>query len=535
MGDLNKMVKLFIVDDEIDLIEGVKTLIPWSDYGIKICGDANNGLAAFELIKNLKPDILIADIRMPKMDGLELLTNLKVENINVKSIILSGYSDFEYAKKAINLNTIEYLLKPCRPEEIIEAVLKAKKLLEDENLNTSILEDYKISYKENISQKRKEFLKELAIGKNINFVEVELKAYSYDIKISIDKSFLAVTFCIDNKNKISDYKNMVAINCNIVDYTRNLLSKEVLGYFEEDNDTTFILCIDKEYYNSKRFLENIIKIKDEIKTLFHTTLTVGVGSMARDIKAINESYRDASVALEAKFFLGKDRVINLSNTHAYEDMTGFYPINEEIDILNCLETGNKILMHEKLESFYNKLCDEKLPSKGFMQKTSISFCSRVYKFCVDKNINASQIFDSDLKAFDKIEECETMTELKEYVTSILNNILEKMREVDKKSIFIKRAVEYIIKNYYKDISLEIVSKELYITPGYLSLLFKQEMGINFIDFIAGYRIEKAKELLKNSSLKNYEVSNMIGFRDEKYFSQIFKKYVGLTPSQYKQK
>lgn len=529
------MFKLFIVDDEVDLIEGIKTLIPWSDYDIEICGDANNGLAAFELIKKLKPDILISDIRMPKMDGLELLRNLKLKNINLKSIILSGYSDFDYAKKAMNLNSIEYILKPCRPEEILEVVLKAKKLLEDERKNASILEDYKISYNKSFSQNRNKFLKQLAIGKNINLIEIDLKVYSCDIKTSIGKSFLAITFSIDNKNKILEYENIIAINCDLVNYTSNLLTSEVVGYFENDNDTTFILYIDKTDYNSKRFLQNITKIKDDIKTLFHSTLTVGIGSIVKDIKDINSSYRDASEALEAKFFLGNDRVINSSNIHAYEDMTGVYPTNEEIDILNCLETGNEILMHNGLENFYNKLCHDKLPSKGFLQKISISFCSRLYKFCVDKNINTSQIFDSNLKTFDKIEECETMKDLFEYVSLILNNILEKMCEADKKNIFTKMAVGYIMKNYYKDISLEVVSKELFITPGYLSLIFKQDMGINFISFIAGYRIEKAKELLKNSSLKNYEVSNSIGFKDEKYFSQIFKKYVGLTPSQYRQK
>ncbi|MBC8061214.1 MAG: response regulator [Clostridiaceae bacterium] len=529
------MFKLFIVDDEIDLIEGIKTLIKWSDYDIEICGQANNGLTAFQLIKILRPDILIADIRMPKMDGLKLLINLKEENINVKSIILSGYCDFDTAKTAINLNIIEYLLKPCRPKEIIEVVLKAKKLLEDEQKNIRILEDYKTSYNESILQKKREFLMELAIDENINFIEIESKAYSYHIKTSLEKSFLAITFSIDNKNKILDKKNVVEMNWNIVNYTNTVLHKEIVGDFQINNETTFILYIDKSYYNSRRFLETITKIKNEIKALSENTLTIGVGSIVTDLIAINESYKDARIALEAKFFLGNDRVISLGNIHAYEDMTGFYPVNEEIDILNCLETGNKVLMQQKLEDFYNKLCDEKLPSKGFLQKISISFCSRVYKFCVDKNINASQIFDFNLKTFDKIEECETMIELTEYVSSLLDSILQCMGDVHKKNIFTRKAVEYIMKNYPNDISLEVISRELYITPGYLSLLFKQEMGINFIDFITKYRIERAMELLKNSSLKNYQVSNMIGFKDEKYFSQIFKKYVGLTPSQYKQK
>ena len=126
-------------------------------------------------------------------------------------------------------------------------------------------------------------------------------------------------------------------------------------------------------------------------------------------------------------------------------------------------------------------------------------------------------------------------ELKIYICCVLNSIIDKINEVSKKNVVITTAVEYIMKNYNKEISLEVVSKELYISTGYLSLLFKQEMKVNFIDFISNYRIDKAKELLKDNSLKNYQVARQVGFNDEKYFSQLFKKHTGVTPTQYRQK
>lgn len=526
------MYKLFIVDDEIDRIEAIKALIPWSDYQIEVCGQANNGMTAFELIKKLQPDIVISDIRMPIMDGLELFEKLKQENIKIKGIILSGYDDFEYAKKAINLNVIEYLLKPCKPEEILEAVIKGKKILEQELNSNNILESYKVSYDESLFRKRSEILKALVLGKNIKLEDIEKNVQIDNVKKKNEKCFLILIFSIDNKNEITDYKKVEKIKSNIMILAKKHFIKETLvECVENSEDIICIMFIDKNYYKSNALLLNINNIKDEIGR----SLTVGIGSLVKSIKDINQSYNLATHALEARFFLGKNRVINLKDINPYNDMTGVYPINEELDIINCLSTGNKESLAPGVENFYNKLCVDKLPSKKFLQKITISLCSRIYKFCIDKNINVKDIFDSELEIFDKLEDCETIMELKIYICSVLNNVVDKIKEVSKKNVVITLAVEYIIKNYNKDISLEVVSKELYISTGYLSLLFKQEMKVNFIDFISNYRIEKAKELLKDNSLKNYQVARQVGFNDEKYFSQLFKKHTGITPTQYRQK
>jgi len=525
------MFKLFLVDDEIDRIRAIKALIPWRYYQIEICGEANNGLTAFQEIKKLQPDIVISDIRMPIMDGLELFKKIKQENMKVKGIILSGYDDFEYAKKAINLNVIEYLLKPCKPEEILEAVLKARNILEQELKSKNILENYRVGYDESLSQKRRELLKDLTLGKNVNLEDIDCNMQMDCIKKKNEKYFMTMIFSIDNKSEITDYTKVEKIKSNIIKLGKKYFVEETLiEYFQNSEDIIFIMFIEKAYYNSNTLLLNINNLKDEIDI----SLTVGIGSLVKNIKDINQSYISAIQALEEKFFLGNNRIINLESINTHKDMAGLYPINEEQDIINCLSTGNIEFIIPRVESFYNKLCGDKLPSKGFLQKVTVSFCSRIYNFCIDKNINVKDIFDSELKIFDKLEACETIIELKSYVCSILNNVIYKMKEVNKKNVVITMAVEYIMKSYNKDISLEVVSKELYISAGYLSLLFKQEMKVNFIDFISNYRIEKSKELLKDTSLKSYQVAKLVGFNDEKYFSQLFKKHTGVTPTQYRQ-
>ena len=536
------MYKLFIVDDEIDRIEAIKTLIPWNDYQIEVCGQANNGMTAFGLIKELLPDIIISDIRMPIMDGLELFKKLKQENIKIKGIILSGYDDFEYAKKAINLNVIEYLLKPCKPGEIIEAVVKARKMVEQELTNNNILKSYKVSYDESLCKKRSELLKALVLGKDIKSYDVENNAQIDNTRIDniqidnvkkkSDKLFLILIFSIDNKNKIVDYNKVEEVKSNIIILAKkHFINGTLVECLENSQDIICIMSIDKNYYNSNSLSLNINNIKAELGR----SLTVGIGSLVKSIKDINQSYNIATQAIDARFFLGENRIINLKDINPYNDMTGVYPINEELDIINCLSTGNKESLITGVENFYNKLCADKLPSKKYIQKITISFCSRIYKFCIDKNINVKDTFDSELEIFDKLEECETIMELKIYICCVLNNIIDKINEVSKKNVVITTAVEYIMKNYNKEISLEVVSKELYISTGYLSLLFKQEMKVNFIDFISNYRIDKAKELLKDNSLKNYQVARQVGFNDEKYFSQLFKKHTGVTPTQYRQK
>ena len=185
-----------------------------------------------------------------------------------------------------------------------------------------------------------------------------------------------------------------------------------------------------------------------------------------------------------------------------------------------------------MNDFYDKLCNGGMPTKKNIQGATLSLLGSINKFCIDNDIDINAL--SKLSSpFDVVLQCETIDELKNQLELIISNIFAKTNPLNKNNSLIKLAINFITENYSKDITLESIAREIHLTPGYISQLFKQETGINFLEFLHKYRVEKSKELLKNKFLKNYEIAYMVGYTNEKHFSKIFKKYTGLTPSQYR--
>ncbi|QAA30991.1 response regulator [Clostridium manihotivorum] len=512
------MYKLFLVDDEIELIEGLKELVDWERNNIQICGEANNGIDALEKILTLKPDIVIMDIRMPKMSGLELLEKIYSKGLSIKCIILSGYDDFSYAKQALNLSAYNYLLKPCRPSEILEAVLDAKnKLIEERS-------------KEKIIQAN--MLKELILKPFSNTEtndSIFISSFDYAnlqvIILSIDHSTVIYNL-FDNKD-IDFLKESIK---NITIETLDCLN--IVNLFEEDSSLVLLIAPSSSLLSEAPVSTTLLKLKDLIRSSLGFSITIAVGTSVNKLEALNLSYSSCKKALEYKFFLGEGNIIYADNISHYNTASNPYPLDEELKLMSYLRTGSIDDIHSILERFYSRLCQGGIPRKKNIQSYSLSLLGSINKFCIESDIDINSI--SKLGSpFDVILQCETINELKNQLEIIISNIFDRINSTNKNNSLVKLALDFITKNYDKDITLETVAKEIHFTPGYVSQLFKQETGVNFLEFLHKYRIEKSKALLKNKLLKNYEVAYMVGYTNEKHFSKTFKRYTGLTPSQYK--
>lgn len=531
------MYKLFLVDDEIDLVEGIKSSIDWLSYDIEICGDADNGITALEKILMHLPDIVIMDIRMPKMSGLELLQNITAHKLNTKCIILSGYDDFSYAKKAIELKATNYLLKPCRPNDILEAVLNVKNIIEKENIKENLLKKYQLEFNENLPNIKESFLKRLL--KNTSHPSYDLSKKIEALNVNLTNSNLLVSILrIDYSTVLYDLyseTDIEVIKHSIKDLTRKTFSDfNFFEILEDEDDIILILSLEESNISNDCPLKTLNKLKNSIKINLGFSITIALGNIVDSIFDINKSYNEAYLAIGSKFFLGDDRIIQLDDINSTDAKPKSYPLGEELAIINCLRIVNKSSLKSNIEDFYNHLSKDGVPSKKHMQGATLSLLGSIYKFCVENDIDINSLSNKNSSPFDKILKCETISEIKDQVYLILNSIFYKINELDKKNSLVKVAINYIIKNYDKDISLDSISKEIYITSGYLSQLFKQETGVNFLEFVHKYRIEKSKELFKNKTFKNYEIAAMVGYGSEKYFSKTFKKYTGLTPTQYRE-
>lgn len=531
------MINLLIADDEIEILEGIRSVIDWEEHDIKICGEASDGKSALELIYKLSPEVILMDIRMPKLTGLQVLEEIQKNNLNTKCIILSGYDDFYYAQEAINLKAADYLLKPCQPNDILESVLRVKKAIEAEKLRETLFDKYKSSFYENISILKEKLLRELIYNTYSDYDTLQDKIDLYKINLS-KSNLLAAILHIDmlpESNKEFGQIDIETLKIAIKEIIDKIIpysfGKEI---FQDNQDIVIILSHENQinwYSISNKIFE---EVKKKVENEFQILATIGIGESVENINEIFKSYNEAASAVDAKFFMGEGNVIFFNEISLKSLNSISYPLNEDIKIINCLSTGNMDKLKEYVDDYFKTLCSDSLVSTDYIKYSCFALLGSILRLSLEKTTNANTIFDNNLDWINDIKNCKTIVQLQETILNIVCYVFNAINENKNTNYLIKNAVEYIKENYHEDINLETIARNIFITPGYLSLLFKQETGVNFLEYLHKYRIQKAKEYFHNKLLKNYEVSRMVGYTNEKYFSQMFKRYTGLTPTQYKE-
>ncbi|MDP9750149.1 response regulator [Thermoanaerobacter pentosaceus] len=527
------MTKLLIVDDEPEVIEGISTLVDWKSHGIEICSFATNGEEALEKIRSLHPDIVLIDIKMPKLDGLQVIEYATKEGLRFESIILSGYDDFYFAQKAIELRSLNYLLKPCKPKEVLDAVLNAKSILEKQKEKEELINKFVEYYNETLPVLKERILNEVIFGIRNDKKELEQTFKKYDIRFASGKYCVVlarfdIEKVIDTHLESSIKQEAYTLAC------VNLIQEDLKDFraevFRGRNEIVIILNSDYEF-DKETTNDLLLKIKRSIAEKLGLHLYFGIGKWIDEIRKINHSYTQALNALELKFFADEIDLLYYDDICITQSSI-LYPVEEEKAIINSLVLGQKDELNNKIEAFLNSLYNNNVLNKWFIKSAVLVLLGSVIKICYDKGIDLNDIANN--RVFENILKTNKKESLKSSLVNLVHMIANKIEQSENKNPIVKAAVNYIEKNYNKNITLESVAKEVYVTPAYLSILFKRELKINFIDYLHKVRIQKAQELFENQNLKIYQVANMVGFTDEKYFSQIFKKYTGLTPTQYRE-
>ena len=533
------MYKLVIIDDEKEQVEGIKMAIAWEQYEIEICGTAFNGRQGLELIEEKLPDIGIIDIKMPLLGGLELIEEVNKKNIKMQSIILSGYDDFYFAQKAIELKTTNYLLKPCQPEKILQSVLKVKNVIMEEQRRKNILTCYQELISSNIPILKEKFLTELIKGEIHDLEVITKKIHNYELNFSGAAQDYCVVLFSNDQQPYSGYgarsEETEYIILTILDTVQQSLAQEYrFEAFCYNNNILTVLEVNKQENDLQTLLKRLETIKQRINEVHDVSFTIGIGDLVSPLAALWKSYRQAEAAIETRFLSGENRIV-LYDYHMSEENGEFlYPLQAVNRILLCLEKGDEEQVKNTVHKFFHNISVEGKPAKRQIQKLSLTLFSNILHFCLDKNIEFKSTGLDILKTFDQIFQAKTMLQLEEEMVRILTGIVRGLVSNKELNEIVQFALDYIHEHYPHNINLQLISEQVNYSPSYLSLLFKQETGTNFIDYLNNYRIEMAKKLLKNTSYKNYEVAYKVGYQDEKYFYQLFKRYTGLTASQYRE-
>lgn len=531
------MYKIVIVDDEPEQVEGIKNVINWEQYELTIAGTAENGAKGLALIEKLMPEIVIVDIKMPVMGGLEMLEEVKKRGIKLQSIILSGYDDFCFAQKAIALQTSNYLLKPCRPEQILQSVLRAKNLISEEKRKSAVFKDYQDLIRENLPVLKEKFLTDLLKGELSDRAAIEQKMGRYGLAFS----GFAAEYCVvlfgchwwpageqPGPGKTDEYLLLA-----VQELIKQGLTPELRCELLSEGERVVVLAEVTDGIYREILPLKLGQIKEEIEEHYDLDVTVGIGGPVSPLAAVWRSYQQAAAALETGFFSGEQQVI----FYDPQMLTGrkfLYPFQEVKKVLLSLETGDEKAVQAAVEKFFRVLVLDGKPGKREMQQLSLTLVSNIFQFCFDHNIELEQNSADILNFFDQIGQAGTLQQLKEIIGLFLTGIVRRLAAERERNKIVQFALDYIKENYRHNINLPMIAEQVNYSPSYLSFLFKQETGQNFVDYLNHYRIEQAKKLLRDTEAKNYEIAYQVGYQDEKYFYQIFKKYTGLTASQYRE-
>lgn len=507
-------LKLLIADDEENIRNGLKNILDWESLGIRFCGAAANGKEAFNQILDIQPDIVIMDIKMPGLSGIEVIEKVSQhcteQTFRMPSfIVLSGFPDFEYAQKTMNAGAKAYLLKPV-DEELLE-----KKVIEI----SAEIKKYK-EQREGILQS-KDFQEQSFVTKIIagqNFSEDSLP----DTKFFTDcEKSNYMCLCVMNSKIPENLKNdfYTGLEKSFSFFTKVIIKNndDTLVFLKTSNDTAVMNCVSRicggENYPS-----------------FMTS-----GGLFCGIKGIFSSYCEAKELLRYLFFFSEMPIINKNDVENYKKTnvcTQKISISEFVkNLLFCIETYDKNQMARNLEMLKIQYSDFSM-SEGEIKKAVISILSDLRNSIVEKyperEINNSHTLDF----VPELLEASTYSYLIDFASSVAQDFLESFNFNMADSMIVK-VISYVKSNYSKDLKLENLGELFNCNSAYLGKKFTKHTGVQFNTFLDNLRVEAAKEKLLNTDLKIYQISKLVGYNNTDYFFMKFKKNTGLTPKEFK--
>ena len=530
--------KVFLVEDEIVVREGIRNNIPWEKTPYSLVGEAPDGEMALSMIQDIKPDILITDIRMPFMDGLTLSKIVKNTLPWIKIIILSGHDEFEYAREAISIGVEEYMLKPVSSQDMIKVLEKTAKRIDDEKEKLLDIEKLKAQIRSSTDILRDRWLSDFIDGKIPAAAAIEQgKDFGVDL---LARSYTVVTVGIMS----SFEKEGQLIQAKII--LQSIMEKYVNTIWFQENEKCFVILIkEKSTYEgeSSGSIEESVYIiaqalKHEVERNTECKVMIGIGPVVERLGEVARSYSTARKIINHGISQGLSLIADLSILPHEEN--GFDPspiLNIDGDMfLTKLKYTSKNDIDLIIQEYTDFLGSNFSENQMFVFFTFGEIIIAASKIVEALGGDIRKVAPFSLKQEDIQDIANSRLVFYEKAKQLLHAVIE-YRDTHTagryRSVIVK-AREYINRNFSSaDISLYSTATYVGISPNHLSTVFAQETGEKFIEYLTRVRMEKAKQLLRDTAMKSVDIAYETGFNDPHYFSSIFKKNTGFSPREYR--
>lgn len=476
---------------------------------------------------------------MPFMDGIQLSQELRKSYPTIEIVILTGFDEFEYAQKAINLNVNQYILKPISSNDLIEILLKIKAQLDDEISKKEDLESLKEHYFKSLPILKEKFFSSL-ITSRLKKEEIYEKCKNYRINLKGDCYSVAV-ISIDNSILEGKQVYKSGEERELIIYAALNIVAEIGDMYDIHNifihNDRIVLIIPATEKKSETISDEILSILEEIRQSIEKYLklevTIGLGTMEKDISMISDSWGNAVAALDYRLILGSNRIIWIEDIEPSSKDKIIFDKTMEHELESSIKVGNESDVVETIDRMFHKLTDTRASYKDY-QIYLLEMLTAMLKAAQSSDVNLTDIFGADHNLFVELYRFNDLKQIKKWFKEIslkiMNHIMNERK--DNCELLVAKAKDYIQRNYNNsEININDICSYLHISQTYFSLLFKKETKMTFTNYLTSIRMDEAKQLLKTSNMKTFEVAKRIGYSEPNYFSYCFKRYFGISPSE----
>lgn len=534
------MYKLLLVDDEQDIRHGMAKGIPWAEWGFEIIGEAQNGCEAIEFIEKLRPEVVLSDIRMPKMDGMGLMRYLNEHYPEIKIIILSGYNDVEYLNASIKNGVMEYLLKPTDLDEFEQLFQRLRKKLDEENKREEEYKQLVQNVAENLEFETKRILLRLIKGYYATARSEELQRTGLDfghcIVVAIDMQQDELGENKEVRAQFYILKNQIVEFCNqreegwrvqfFLDGEEKVIGILTVQIGEESDWKSYVVAYMQE-------------LQMELSDIYGLELSIGISNYCSNPGMVSDCYEQAVISVNQRIFLGGYSIVFFDEFKKYGQEEYYINTFDMEKVKKYISSGEEPLLQELLGEIEKRFSKKMLKDYRYIDRMCMECLYNIsrwtlahYNIRLDVLPEEYRIYGADFSKYKMLRT--KMNHMAEYLHLLNKAVVNREGSAKRTKGLVQIIKDYIEKEYCNNlISLEYVADKVQKNSAYISKVFKKETSYNFSDYVAMRRIEKSKELLQDYSVKIYEIAEQVGYADGSNFIKVFKKYCGISPNEYR--
>ena len=513
-----ELYRVLLVDDEEDIREGISRKMDWLGLGFSLVGEAANGQDALELAESLRPDVILTDIKMPFMDGLELCRILTDRLPAARFVVFSGFDAFEYAKQAIQMNVVEYILKPINADELSAVLRRLKDQLDRERAERRNVELLRSRYMENLPVLRELFYANLLDGRIEPGTERERAAH-LDIDLQGEEWAVGLAYIGSDRRDALSTLSVQKDRCKLSLY----------------NDWVAVIVSLTESFT----IYDLIRVLDRVCTLAASylglTLTVGVGAPCKELSGMARSAAEARTALEYRSMVGRGQVIYIGDLEPDGGQVLTFEEADERTLTAAVRLGSEQEVRDAAAALAGKI-REANPSAGQYNLFLMELVTHLMKMTRRSGVGVEEVFGTGFSLPIQDSALPSLEELEGWCAERYLRLwtLIRRRQTDSAGQTVETAKEYIRQHYAEsDLSVEKLCAYLHLSSTYFSTLFKRETGTSFTAYVTTVRMEAAAEAIRGTEEKTYLIAQRCGYEDPNYFSYVFKRHFGVTPTKYR--